>query len=254
MKPPRMVWAASILAGLIVPAAVTVGTVKLRAAAPEQPAPALEAPPAFDGGEKPAPKETPKNESKPPADTTPPALHLYHPTKGARVETESVTVKGAAETGAAVWVAGERVAIDDRGRFAREVGLKPGRNLIVLKAMDAAGNKSFIEVAVYRDAEEPKPDPVKTVESLFDAKQTYGVCDQTPPYDVFYGTAAPGALVKIKSEFGNGATYAGKDGSWEIKVFFPDAPLGKTFPVKAWSDGAYEYFEFTATGGETPKH
>lgn len=249
MKPPRIAWVASILAGLIVPAAVTVGTVKLRdASAPDEAHRAAEAPPAPT--KSPNPPAEPKPKGTPVADTTPPALILHSPAKGAHVDGEAVTVKGAAETGAKVWVHGEPVTTDAQGRFVRDVPLKPGRNLIVLKAMDAAGNKTIIDVAVYRDVEEPKPDPVKTVESLFDANQTYGTGDQTPAYDVFYGTAAPGALVKIKSEFGGGETYAGEDGSWSIKVFFLDAPVGKTFPVKAWSDGAYEIFEFTRTGGE----
>lgn len=74
--------------------------------------------------------------------------------------------------------------------------------MIVVKAYDAAGNRSIREIAVYYDApvvplptKSPweKP-PVDT--TGFTANQKFGTSTADPPSDVFFGTGKPGSEVK----------------------------------------------------------
>ncbi len=86
-------------------------------------------------------------------------------------------------------------------------------------------------------------------EHHFTAHQKYGSCGEDPPYDVFYGTATPGHEIAVVSEYGSGATVAGEGGGWELRVNFPESPVGKTFAVKVINrhTGATKIFEFTRT-------
>ncbi len=78
----------------------------------------------------------------------------------------------------------------------------------------------------------------------------YGSCGEDIPYDVFYGSAEPGAKITAGSEYGGNSTKANENGEWEMKVKFPDAPAGKTFNVKIKaSTGQSKTFTFTNTGG-----
>jgi len=82
----------------------------------------------------------------------------------------------------------------------------------------------------------------------FSAHQKYGSCGEEVPYDVFWGTAAPGAMNSVHSEFGSGST-AAEHGEWELEVAFPEAPLGEVFEVQVESsDGGSAEFTFVATG------
>ncbi|MFQ5555364.1 MAG: hypothetical protein ACE5GC_08355 [Acidimicrobiia bacterium] len=83
----------------------------------------------------------------------------------------------------------------------------------------------------------------------FTAHQKYGSCGEEIPYDVFWGTATPGAEIWVESEYGGGVTHANDDGVWEIRVEFPEAPHGEVFGVIVESsDGGVEDFTFVATG------
>ena len=83
----------------------------------------------------------------------------------------------------------------------------------------------------------------------FSANQKYGSCSEELPYDVFYGTADPGSTIWVESAFGSGSTTAGDKGHWEIRVDFPDAPIGEAFEVVVESsDGGRKVFTFKATG------
>ena len=85
----------------------------------------------------------------------------------------------------------------------------------------------------------------------FSAHQKYGECSEPTPYDVFWGTAAPGATIHIASAFGGGSTTAGDRGHWELAVEFPDAPPGKVFEVVVESsDGGRAVFTFVNVGVE----
>lgn len=85
----------------------------------------------------------------------------------------------------------------------------------------------------------------------FSANQQYGSCGEDVPYDVFWGTAAPGATVYVVSDFGSGTVVTDETGHWEIKVFFPESPFNDTFAVVVEADGGgRKVFEFTRTGSE----
>ena len=99
---------------------------------------------------------------------------------------------------------------------------------------------------------EPKDEePPKTE---FSAHQKYGSSSASPPYDVFYGTAKPGAGIFVESEYGGGRTEANSKGHWEIKVKFPEAPVGKEFRVVIEStDGGRAVFEFHRKGDKVER-
>lgn len=180
--------------------------------------------------------------SKPqPADTTPPYIEILHPLDGAVFETKEVVFEGHTEPGARVFAAGYEADVNAEGVFRIVLWLSPGANTVTLKAIDAAGNKAVDSVTVTLKSDVPT--------TGFSAFQTYGSCGESPPYDVFYGTGAPGATVEVLSEFGVASTVVGEGGHWEVKVIFPEAPVGKTFPVKVRdSAGNVARFEFTRTG------
>lgn len=86
-------------------------------------------------------------------------------------------------------------------------------------------------------------------EHAFTANQVYGSCGEDIPYDVFWGTAPPGAKIWIESPYGAGLTHADEHGDWELRVEFPDAPGGEVFGVFVESsDGGFADFTFVATG------
>jgi hypothetical protein len=80
------------------------------------------------------------------------------------------------------------------------------------------------------------------------AFQVFGQCDANPPYDVFYGTAQPGSVIIISSPYGGRDKVVGETGHWEVKVFFPDAPLNEPFKVWVTSGDHKDDFWFTRVG------
>jgi hypothetical protein len=85
----------------------------------------------------------------------------------------------------------------------------------------------------------------------FTAHQLYGSCGEEIPYDVFHGTAAPGATVSVRSAYGSGDTTVPDGGKWEIRVDFPDAPFDEPFMVTVTSSaGGDATFWFVRTGGD----
>ena len=83
-------------------------------------------------------------------------------------------------------------------------------------------------------------------EHEFTDNQQYGFCDEGDPYDVFGGTATPGATIWVESDYGRGTTTANDDGVWEIQVFFVEAPLNDAFNVCVGTEGAEtKAFSFT---------
>ncbi len=86
----------------------------------------------------------------------------------------------------------------------------------------------------------------------FSAHQKYGSCSDPEPYDVFFGTATPGATITVTSDYGSGSVVAGEKGGWDLKVYFTGATPGQPFVVKVSdSEGHVKKFEFVSyTGGE----
>jgi len=74
-------------------------------------------------------------------DLAPPFLQVSFPE--APAEPSTIVVHGEAEPGAAVFIGNARVATDGSGRFRQEVELTEGWNVVVVEAIDPAGNVAY---------------------------------------------------------------------------------------------------------------
>lgn len=74
-------------------------------------------------------------------DQEPPALEVTFPSAALAVGT--CTITGVTEPGTRVFVAGHRVQVDAGGRFQHELRLDRGANVILVEAIDPAGNPSY---------------------------------------------------------------------------------------------------------------
>ena len=190
-------------------------------------------------------------DTKPPAtvdavDTTPPRIAITSPEDGAVLDERKVRFKGKTEPGATVTVGRYEAKVGDDGSWSLVLVLTEGRNRILFRAFDAAGNEGNARITVYYEPPPPVTEPPPP-DVDFTANATYGSCSEDPPYDVYYGNAEPGTKVQILSEYGSGHTYADAEGHWELKVFFHTAPANKTFLVTAKDAyGNTKKFEFTS--------
>lgn len=87
--------------------------------------------------------------------------------------------------------------------------------------------------------------PERDVVVEFTANQKYGSCSEEVPYDVFWGKGQPGTTVWVGSPYGGGTTTVSENGTWEIRVEFPEAPAGKTFEVVIEGKNGRKVFTFT---------
>jgi len=175
-----------------------------------------------------------------------PAFTLTHPEDGARFKSKVVVFGGTAGDGVTVH-RGKYEAVPSDGEWSMDLVLSPGKNHVSFEGIDQHGSVTTASVTVYYDAP-AKEDDGET--APFVAHQKYGSCGEETPYDVFYGTAEPGAKITASSAYGGNSTVANEKGKWEMKVTFPDAPSGKTFNVKVKaSTGQSKTFSFTNTGG-----
>jgi cytoskeletal protein RodZ len=172
------------------------------------------------------------------ADTIPPEITITSPQPDERFTVKTVLFEGTVEPGAVVTVGRyEAEVIDDRWSIV--LVLSPGSNLARITATDAAGNSADATVRVVYDP------PEEASEVTFTAFAKYGSCTESPPYDVYYGTAKPDSNVRIYSDYGSGYTYADADGNWEVKVYFKTAPPDEPFIVTVKDVyGEKKYFEF----------
>jgi hypothetical protein len=182
-----------------------------------------------------------------PPDTTPPELVITSPKNEERFEVDVIEFRGVTEPGASVFAGRYEADVDREGNWSIRLVLSPGANGALFVATDAAGNSTEARVTVYYDVPEPTTTtttkPPKEFE--FTAYQQYGSCEETPPYDVFWGTAPPGTPIYVESEYGSGSTETRENGEWEIKVFFPEAPADKVFAVKVKDNAGHKkWFEF----------
>jgi hypothetical protein len=212
---------------------------------PSEPDPSDEEPlpdePAGDPEPEPAPPTTE------PADVMPPPIAITAPKDGERFDTTTIWFEGTTEPGAAVAAGPWEADVDAEGNWAIKLVLSEGANRATFTATDAAGNQATASVTVYYDPPPPPKDD-KPKEWEFTAHQVYGSCAEKPPYDVFWGTAKPGTVVTITSEYGSGSAEVNGEGEWEVKVFFEEAPLGKVFSVKVKDAfGTKKSFEFVHT-------
>lgn len=180
-----------------------------------------------------------------PPDTTPPPLTITSPENGAFVEKTAVTFKGTTEPGATVFSGQWEASVDDAGNWSIVLIVREGRNTARFTATDPAGNQTSKTIEVFYEPPPPPKEPAPLV-----AYAKYGTCELDPPYDIYYGTAEPGALITVTSEYGSGQTEVNAEGNWEVKVFFPDAPYGVGFLVTVKDGlGGVKKFEFTSFAG-----
>lgn len=181
-----------------------------------------------------------------PPDTTPPVLVITSPRQDERFEIDVIEFRGTTEPGATVFAGRYAADVDSEGNWSIRLVLSPGANGALFVATDVAGNQAEARVTVYYDVPEPTTTTTKPPKEFeFTAHQVYGSCEETPPYDVFWGTAPPGTPIYVESEYGSGATEVRENGEWEIKVFFPEAPAEKVFAVKVKDNkGNKKWFEF----------
>lgn len=189
------------------------------------------------------------------ADTDAPPIVITFPANGQSFDEDVIRFTGTTEPGAAVMAGPYAADVDVEGNWSIVLILSNGSNRAVLTASDEAGNESTADVTVVYTApvttttttKEETTTTTKVVDVVeFTASQVYGSCAESPPFDVFYGTAQPGTKIRVTSDFGGGFVYANDDGNWEIHVEFPDAPPSKGFLVTVKSDatGQTKNFEF----------
>jgi hypothetical protein len=185
-------------------------------------------------------------------DTVPPLLTITSPGEGAELEEKIVTFRGLTEPGAQVFAGRYEAEVDPEGNWELVLVLSEGPNTARFTARDAAGNEAQAAVTVSylspttttAETTTTTTEPEKEL-AAFEAFATFGVCTETPPYDVYYGSGEPGSKVYVESDFGSGMTEVNGEGGWEIKVEFPEAEPGATFLVKVSDQyGRQKSFEF----------
>jgi hypothetical protein len=198
-------------------------------------------------------------------DTTPPPITITDPADGTETEEPRITFRGTTEPGASVFAGDFEATVAADGTWSIVLLLSPGETTARFVAVDVAGNEASASVTVTPVVPDPettttkpkepeatttttKPPGDDDVVAKFTASATFGVCAEIPPYDVYSGTGEPGTVVEIGSPYGSGRTEVGSDGRWEVKVFFPEAPIGKTFDVAVTDSlGRTASFGFTHT-------
>ena len=151
-----------------------------------------------------------------------------------------VKFTGETEPGAKVFVGDWYANVTDDGHWSLILILEKGTNTVKFTAKDKAGNVAYASTTVTYEPINDEPKDIK-----FTANQKYGSCGEAIPYDFFWGTATPGATIYVESPYGGGTTKAGEKGHWEIKVKFPEAPVGTFGVVIESSDGGRAEFSFT---------
>ncbi|MEX1287275.1 MAG: hypothetical protein AB1Z57_04975 [Acidimicrobiia bacterium] len=160
---------------------------------------------------------------------------IASPADGFETDAAEVTLTGTATPGLDLVVAGVPTSVGADGSWVATVGVGAGWNELWAKGYVDGQKVAYDKVTVRRHV-------VETVD--FAAIQANGSSTETPPWDEFSGTATPGHVVKVHSEYGSAATEVGDDGTWRLRVEFPTAPAGKAFGVMVKNQTTGEAFEF----------
>jgi hypothetical protein len=171
-----------------------------------------------------------------PADTTPPPLAITTPKDNEHFEVDVIEFRGSTEPGATVFAGQYEATVGSDGDWSIVLVLSPGANGARFVATDAAGNQTEARITVHYDVPAPTTTTKAPKEIEFTAYSVYGVCEESPPFDVYWGTAPPGTPVYVESEYGSGSTTPNANGDWELRVYFPEAPAEKEFTVKVKDD------------------
>jgi len=185
-------------------------------------------------------------------DVTPPVLSITSPGEGEVFARKVVTLTGQTEPGAKLRLGELAVDAGGDGAFAFELTLVPGANWLAVRASDAAGNVAEAGVTVTYNPPPPptsKPATTTTAKSTeqsyaFTMNQKWYKCETTPPFEEFYGTAAPGSTITIASPHGGGSATADAKGKWYAKVVFPTAPKNVYFEGTVSSPQGTKPFKF----------
>lgn len=161
---------------------------------------------------------------------------IASPADGFETEAAEVTLTGTATPGLDLKVAGTPTPVGADGSWTATVSLTGGWNEIWAKGYVDGQKVAYDSITVKRHVAE-------TVD--FTAVQANGSSTETPPWDEFSGTATPGHVVKVHSEYGSAATEVGDDGTWRLRVEFTTAPAGKAFGVVVKNKTTGEAFDFT---------
>lgn len=231
--PPSTVVTTTTLPATTVPSVPTDGPL------PVVPSDGDEGVPVVPGGDAPEPL---------PIDTTPPDLVITSPADGDRLKETAVAFSGMTEPGAVVMAGRYEADVAEDGSWSIVLILGEGGNKALFTATDAAGNVSEASIVVYYDPPVTTTTTKPESEWVFTANAKFGECELDPPYDEYYGTAAPGTTILVLSDYGSGSTVSNAEGQWWIRVEFPSAPYGKVFSVKVKNETTYEkfYFDFVS--------
>ncbi|MEW5759334.1 MAG: hypothetical protein AB1779_01040 [Candidatus Thermoplasmatota archaeon] len=82
-------------------------------------------------------------------DTIPPSLEIITPKKY-DTEKKEIEVKGKTEAGAKVYINDFEVDVSDEGEFSYKAGLVEGKNIIIIRAVDIAGNEKIEKLVINR--------------------------------------------------------------------------------------------------------
>ena len=77
-----------------------------------------------------------------------PRLAIIQPTNGASTNSTSTHVTGVAEKDALVFINDQNVLVNENGQFAEDVGLKPGLNIITVRARSRFNKEATASVSV----------------------------------------------------------------------------------------------------------
>lgn len=208
----------------------------------DDPAPAV----TDDAPSEPSPSPSPEESdgSQVVADTTPPTIAVTGPADGSTSEERTIAFTGEVEPGAKVLAGPYEAKVTDDGTWSIVLVLSKGKNVVEFVAEDAAGNRATASVTVHYE-----PVVTDAPTTSFTASQAWDAKTNDPPYGYYEGTAQPGSVIKVTSEYGSAAAEADAKGRWATKVWFTSAPVGThTWKVTATSKATGESKSFSFTG------
>ncbi|MDH3500340.1 MAG: hypothetical protein OEM97_09480 [Acidimicrobiia bacterium] len=205
-------------------------------------------------------------------DLTPPVLTVSSPQTGAEFSPDDfedgrplLTFEGTSEPGATVIArTGQAdeptVVVGPDGTWEFALILPAEQATFRFVAVDAANNEQHAEVTVTYTPDTasttttavPAFDGLPQAEPLgsdvpaaadvgssavaFSAAATVGEAYGEPASDIFYGTAKPGSVISLTSEYGGVDAVANGEGNWQALMVFRQAPIGEPFLVTVTAD------------------
>jgi hypothetical protein len=160
-----------------------------------------------------------------------------------------------------------QVVADAKGFWEKVLKMEavPVGAVVVVKIGVSAGSSQVFEFALERLAPPPPVTEPKTTEPAnTEPKTTEPKTTEKPaPAEVeftanlgsdgralqpmkhgFYGTATPGSVIHLSSEFGSAEVVAGSKGKWEAKLVMYEVPIGTIVHVRITASSSPQAFEF----------